>query len=161
MATVITDHDLTKACDELAAEIFANMLAELPHDETPDDKRDEMQDRAHEAADGHQWVIYTHYALSICAHCNTDAGEEFVDEVGLPKPFTLAGAATAVAYGEIKHRVALEIDRLVDDWEDNRPTCDECGSRDGVRDFDNEGLWAEVESLCAGCIAELTEATPA
>ena len=121
MTTIITDYELTKACDEIAAEIFAEMLDNLPRDEEPEDKRDEMNDRAHEAADGHQWTIYTHYALSICAHCNTDAGEEFVDDVGLPKPFSLASAASAIVYGEIRHRIEAEIDRLIDEWEDTRP----------------------------------------
>ena len=121
MATVISDFELTKACDEIAAEIFANMLDDLARDEEPEDKRDEMNERADEAADGHQWVIYTHYALSICAHCNTDEGEAFVDDVGAPQPFDLAKAASMVAYGEMRARIGAELDRLIDEWEDTRP----------------------------------------
>ncbi len=121
MSDIISDHQLTKACDDIAAEIFGNMLDDLARDETPEDKRDDMNDRAHEDADGRQWTIYTHYALLICAHCNTDAGEEFVEDVGPPKPLTLASLASAIVYGEIRSRIEAEIDRLIEEWEDTRP----------------------------------------
>lgn len=116
-----SDFILDKECDELAREIFDNALEDMARDETPEDKSDDMMERANEAADGHQWVIYTHYALMMCAHCNTDQGEKFVDDVGLPQPFTLAGAATAVAYGEMLARIEGAIQTLIDDWEDTRP----------------------------------------
>lgn len=115
--TQINDYTLTKECESLAAEIFAEILETMESDEQPDFYRDEMLDRAHEAADMHQWVIYTHYALLICAHCNTDNGEELVDEVGPPKPFTLAAAASLVAYGEMRARIDEELTRLCDEWE--------------------------------------------
>lgn len=30
-------------------------------------------------------------------------------------------------------------------------TCDKCGEAGGVSDFDNNGIWAEVEALCPAC----------
>lgn len=119
--TVISDFELSRACDAIAAEIFAAAVSDMAPDETPDDLRDAMSDRAHEEADGHQWAIYTHYALSICAHCNTDMGEEFVDDVGAPSPFSLASAASMIAYGEIRGRIEAELSNLIDAWEDDRP----------------------------------------
>lgn len=121
MATVISDYELTKACDEIAAEIFEEFCANMARDETPDYYEIEMSDRAHEEADGHQWVIYTHYALSICAHCNTDLGEEFVDEVGAPSPFRLARAASMIVYGEMRSRIEARLRELTENWEDDRP----------------------------------------
>lgn len=122
MSDIITDCQLAKACDEIAAEIFEEFRAQHqdagePWAYDPEDWRDEMSDRAHEAADGHQWAIYTHYALSICAHCNTDDGEAFVDEVGAPSPFSSASAASMIAFGEIRARIETELSNLVDNYE--------------------------------------------
>ena len=120
-----SDFILAKECQELAQEIFDEMTEDMARDETPEDKRDDMMDRAHEAADGHLWVIYTHYVLMMCAHCDTTRGEEFVDDVGLPQPFTLQSAATAVAYGEMRARIEEELSELIDNWEDTRPEEDD------------------------------------
>ncbi len=121
MASVdtITDYELQKECEEIAAEIFAEIFTDNDRARGmgPDDWESEMDDRAHEAADGHQFTIYTHKSLAICAHCNTDMGEEFIDDVGLPKPFTLASAASAVVYGEIRGRIMDRIRELIEDWE--------------------------------------------
>lgn len=122
MTTVITDYELSKACDDIAADIFDEFKTrhqdpEEPWAYDPEDYRDEMSDRAHEEADGHQWAIYTHYALSICAHCNTDDGEAFVDEVGAPSPFSLASAASMIVYGEIRARIDAELSNLIDNYE--------------------------------------------
>lgn len=121
MTTVISDYELTKACDEIAAEIFEEFCAKMDRDETPDYYENEMSDRAHQEADGHQWVIYTHYALSICAHCNTYLGEEFVDDVGAPSPFSLASAASMIVYGEMRGRIEAKLRELTEAWEDDRP----------------------------------------
>jgi hypothetical protein len=120
MSDIISDHQLSKECESVAVEIFQDMLDGMAPDETPEDHRDTMSDRAHEYADGHQWVIYTHYALSICAHCNTDQGEELVDDIGPPKPFSLGAAAAMIAYGEMRARIESAISDLVDAWEDKR-----------------------------------------
>ncbi len=117
----ITDYALTKECEALAAEIFDAVKAEhidpeAPWDFDPEDYRDEMDDRAHEAADGHQWVIYTHYALSICAHCNTDAGEAFLEDVEPSQPITFGGLATQIAYGEMRARIMASIDELIEGY---------------------------------------------
>ena len=122
MTDIISDFQLTKECDALAQEIFETFKDEntdpsAPWDYDPEDYRDEMLERAHETTDGHQWVIYTHYALVICAHCNTDAGEEFVDEIGAPTPFTLSGAASMIVYGEMRARTETELDRLISEYE--------------------------------------------
>lgn len=121
----INDHILTKECDELAAEIFAEAIADMADDETPENYRDEMSDRAHETADGHEWVIYNYKALMLCAHCNTENGEDFMDDVGAPSEPDIYKLACMLAFGEMRARIEQEIDRLVDEWEDTRETDDE------------------------------------
>lgn len=120
----ISDYLLTKECDDIAAEIFGNMLKDLARDETPEDKRDDMQDRADEATDSHEWVIYNHKALMICAHCDTSNGEAYMDDVGLnwtPGESTIYTVATLIVYGEMQARIMGEIGRLIEEWEDTRP----------------------------------------
>lgn len=113
----ITESSFQTECDELAQEIFDYALDDMADDETPEDKRDDMLDRVHETVDGHQWVIYHHYAHQICAACNTDEGEAFLEDVGMPETPTYDGLAVAIAYGEMRHRVSAKLEELIEEWE--------------------------------------------
>lgn len=113
----INEHTFSKECDQLAQDIFDEIMGEAAADEDADHHRDTMQDRAHEAADGHQWVIYHHHAHQICAECNTDEGEQFLEETGMPETPTYDGLATIMAYGEMRYRIGAKLDELCDEWE--------------------------------------------
>lgn len=116
----INDHLLTKECDGIAADIFDEITADLAEDETPEDKRDDMDERAHQAIDGHEWVVYNFKALMLCAHCDTRDGEAFLDDVGfewVQGESTIYTVATSIAYSEMRCRVMAELDRLLDEWE--------------------------------------------
>lgn len=117
----INDSILTKECDKIAREIFDDVMSGREGDD-PDYYRDDMDERAHEGADGHQWVIYNYKALMLCAHCNTDFGDELLSDVGMPQDPTLHSIACLIAYGEMRGRIMEEIDRLIAEWE---PTEDE------------------------------------
>ena len=79
-----------------------------------------MMDRAHEDADGHEAVIYTYRALQICANCNTDQGEAFLEETGMPKEVTFNKLATIIAYGEMRARIESKLDELIEAHDDER-----------------------------------------
>jgi hypothetical protein len=113
----MNDHILTKECEALAKEIFDIALEDMAEDETPEDYADDMQDRAHEYADGHQWVIYYHWAHRICMYCNTDDGEQFLEDIGMPETPTYDGLATIIAFGEMRARISAALADLVDGWE--------------------------------------------
>lgn len=117
----ISDHLLTKECDEIAAGIVEEQRDELAGDESLEDYRDEMSSCAHERVDGHSWVIYNHKALMICAHCNTDEGEAFLEDVGMPEGPDIYKLACLIAFGEMRARVEQAIDRLIEnaDEEEN------------------------------------------
>lgn len=117
MSDIITDWELQKRCDEAAAEIFEEFKEEHGADFDPADHLDDMRDRAHDEADGWDWTIYTHKALLICCHCNTDMGEEFLDDVGMPQEPTLASIASRIVYGEIRGRIEVALQELADDYE--------------------------------------------
>lgn len=112
----INDHLLQKECAELAREIFDEVMEDKAGDH-PEDYRDEMDERAHETADGHQWVIYTYKAHMLCAHCDVSNGEEFLADVGVGPDPTYDSLGTMIAYGEMRARIMAEIDELIEAWE--------------------------------------------
>jgi hypothetical protein len=114
----INDHALWAECKSLAAEIFEEFKRDHGADFDPEDYRDDMNDRAHETADGHAWVIYTYRAIQLCSDCDTTRGEEFLDDIGgVEKGDTFGGIACKIAYGEIRRRVEEELDEIINAYE--------------------------------------------
>jgi len=113
----IDDHELDAECAQLAADIYAEFMEGKPA-ENPEDYRGDMSDRAHEAAAGHQWVIYTYKAIRLCASCDIAQGEEFLQDAGLPEDVTFGSLATTLAYGEIRARIDAALSELIDAWEE-------------------------------------------
>ena len=72
---------------------------------------------AHQYADNSEHVIYYHKALQIIANCDTDQGEQFVEDMG-EKYDDIRKHAAAVVYGEIYSRTMKhltdEMDRLAE-----------------------------------------------
>ena len=65
---------------------------------------------AHEYADGSEHVIDNYKAHAICQNCNTDAGEQYVADMGEPQGgWSCDGLAVAIAYGELRHRIMVAI----------------------------------------------------
>ena len=74
---------------------------------------DDAIDLAYQYADGSEWVIYHHKAHELCAACNTDAGEDFIEQCGEPDGgWTYDGFASAIAFGEIYERLQSAIQGL-------------------------------------------------
>ena len=69
-------------------------------------------DMAHQYADGTEWVIYYAKAHELCAKCNTDNGEQFLEDVGHPENVTYDSLAVSIAYGEIYSRIAQAVQSL-------------------------------------------------
>lgn len=113
----INDHLLTKECDQIAQDVFDEVIAEAAPDEDAEFHRDTLDQRAHEAADGHQWVIYNHSALMLCAHCNTDHGDELLSDIGMPEDPDLYKIACLIAYGEMRGRIMERMETLIEEWE--------------------------------------------
>lgn len=90
-----SDHDLQKECEGLAQEIFDEMLDEMEEDETPE-----------------------HYhAHRVCMFADTDNGEAFLEDVGMPETVTYDSLASTIAYGEIRARIDEHLNTLIDQWE--------------------------------------------
>ena len=120
-----------------AQSIFDEAMDDLDARETAEDKRDDMMDRAHEDVDGHQWVIYHYRAHQVC-QCNTDLGEAFLEDTGMPETVTYDSLASLIAYGEMRGRVEARIQELVDEWVDERGGEDEEDASDDEESDDEE-----------------------
>ena len=60
----------------------------------------DAQQMLHEMCDGHEWVVYTYNAFQVCAECNTDEGEDYLEDLG--QSFTdIRAHAHAVAYATL------------------------------------------------------------
>ena len=70
----------------------------------------EAYDMAHEHADACEHVIYYGKAHAICQNCNTNAGEDFVADMGEPEGgWSYDGFAVAIAYGELRARIEQKL----------------------------------------------------
>lgn len=97
-----TDFNLNAMVADWAVEIFEQT-----------DNLDDACDLAHQYADGSEWVIYYHKAHELCANCNIDEGEEFIEGCGEPlEGWTYNGFASAIAFGEIYSRLQSAINTL-------------------------------------------------
>ncbi len=106
MTDQINDYTLNAECKSIALDIMDQI-----------DDPDEWQDNVWQWVDGHQWVIYHYQSHQICLTCNTDAGEEFLEEMGMPETSTYDGLASAIAFGEMVSRVSTELQTLIDEKE--------------------------------------------
>ncbi len=95
------------ALDAYALECAQDIVANC------EDLEDAM-DQAHEYADQSEYVIYYFKAHSICYHCSTDQGEQFLEDVGgIPNP-TYDTLASAIVYGELRARIESALTDLFD-----------------------------------------------
>ena len=98
---IINDYVLDEIADDYAKEIF---------DQVED--IDDGYELAHQYADGCEWVIYTYKAHLLCLNCNTDNGQDFVNDCYSGASMTYNEMASAYAYGEIKSRIMTALDDL-------------------------------------------------
>ena len=70
---------------------------------------DDAAEFIQQTCDGHEWVIYHHKAIQICASCNTDIGEAFLEDVGMPETPTLNSIASLIVYAELEGRAMAHL----------------------------------------------------
>jgi hypothetical protein len=74
--------------------------------------RDEGMDLVYLYADGSEWVIWYSKAHDLCRHCNTEQGEDFVNECYPDSNLNYNEMASAIAYGEIQARLGQAVEGL-------------------------------------------------
>ena len=108
MTNLITsEFQLTQLVRDYAAWIISD-----ERDNDPKNWRTNLENVLHEKVaewvDGSEHVIYYQKALSICTHCDTDRGEQFVEDMGT-KYTSIDELAVAIVFGEIEARVLEEV----------------------------------------------------
>ena len=92
------DYKLDKYCSEIGTEI-AHEIASDGGDEN------DLQERVWEYVDGCEHVIYYHRARTICCCCDTDQGQEFLDDMGgIEAGLSFGDICIRIAFGEIYQR---------------------------------------------------------
>ena len=116
--TQITEYTLNQECESLAKSI----IEEFDGDKSDIDAlREYAQERAHEDADGHQWVIYTYKARQVAsiAPC---AAEEYLEEI-YEKSFDgcdiFSDVCTWLAYAALYTGITESLDTLIEEIEEN------------------------------------------
>lgn len=104
----MNDFHLTEYCNDIAADIVRDAAG-----------YEEAMDWASESADGSEHVIYTYKAHKLCLECNTDQGEEFLDDCyGNEHGKSYDELASIIAYGEIYSRIQSAIHEIFQAKED-------------------------------------------
>ena len=105
MTDTINNRALNTMVNDWAAEIFGEV-------ETQDD----AMDIANQYADGSEWVIYYGKAHQLCQHCDTDEGEQWLEDIGQGcEDMTYDKWASAIAYAEILVRLQNAINELYEE----------------------------------------------
>ena len=68
---------------------------------------------AHQYADGSEWAIYYYNAQMLCLNCETDHGEDFLDDCYAGDRLTYKKMATVIAYGELLGRIMSAINDTI------------------------------------------------
>lgn len=91
-------------------------LNELAQEYADDIRKDveqyggDFSDMAWERADGSEHVIYYYNAQQLCANCNTDEGEQFIDDMGgIPPGKSFDEIACMIAFGELYQRIMTRL----------------------------------------------------
>lgn len=101
----INDYLLQQECERLAKEAIEDIRTNhMDEGDSLEDYQGEISDWLHESIDGYGWVIFHHKAIMICAHCDVQQGEAFLEDIGMPKDPTFAGLASIIVYGEMLAR---------------------------------------------------------
>ena len=94
----INDHKLDQIAKEYAIDIVAD--------------GGDPTDLAHEYADGSEWAIYYNKAHELCQNCNTDNGEQYLEDCGPPETPTYDSIASYIAYGELYGRIVDALNEM-------------------------------------------------
>ena len=91
-----SDYNLDAYATDIAVDIFTEHCLDP----------DAAQESVWQSVDGSEWVIYHHKAHELCLNCNTDNGEQSIEDMGgFPNGSTYNSMASLIAYCEIEARV--------------------------------------------------------
>ena len=105
-----SDYNLDAYASDIAVDIFTEHCLD----------RDAAQESVWQSVDGSEWVIYHHKAHELCLNCNTDSGEQSIEDMGgFPADSTYNSMASLIAHSEIEARVNDALNTLFEIAEAN------------------------------------------
>ena len=88
--TNITHREYRDEIRDIAEDLYKEAMEEHPEDE--DDRNEYIIDRVNEIVDGHRWIIYYAYNLSVYEHSpNPDAYQDIYGNEGLGSILSVRG----------------------------------------------------------------------
>jgi len=111
--TIKSDYELTREALGIARDIMEEAQRNGGTDWL-EELQDNPTERVHEFVDGHQFVIYYHHAIQICANCNTDDGEDAWRDCGF-EFVSFDKLCTQITYFELCARTSDALDTLICD----------------------------------------------
>lgn len=78
----------------------------------------DAQQLLHEMCDGHEWVIYFTHAVKLCAECDTNEGENYLEDLGYEQFDSFSDHATQLAYATLLGACYEAYTELQDEEED-------------------------------------------
>ena len=98
---IINDFVLDEIAKDYAKEIF-NQVNNI----------DDGYDLTYSFAECCEWVIYTHKAHLLCLNCNTDNGQDYVNDCHAGEAMTYDEMGSAYAFGELHSRIMSALNDL-------------------------------------------------
>ncbi len=111
--TIKSDYELTREALGIAKDIM-EQAQQYGGTDWLEELEDNRTDRVHEYIDGHEFVIYYHHAIQICAHCNTADAEDAWRECG-GTFVSFDKLCCEITYFELCARTSDALDTLVCD----------------------------------------------
>ena len=87
----INNYELQQEAKRLAQECF----------DEGDTHGEDPNEYLWQTCDGHEWVIYTYKAMLLCAECDTNDGEDYLDDIGFEQFESFANHATQLAFSTL------------------------------------------------------------
>ena len=100
---MINQYELEKEAIRIAKEAEAEFL----------NHNMDVYEYMHQTCEGHEWVIYTYKAIQLCAECNTEDGEEQLEEIDF-RPASFSDHAYKLAYATLFQACVFAFDDLPD-----------------------------------------------
>lgn len=104
----MNDHELDKIAKDFANKIIERLKKDNEYDGIE-------SNLVHEFVTESPYVSNYSKAHEICQNCNTDSGEDFLDNIGITGNMTYNEHARLLAWGELHARVMDEYEKLMEE----------------------------------------------
>ena len=115
----MNDNELNAIATGFARDIIDQVKYDDAYEQGTDGFEDECRDKIHQYVDSSEHVLFSQNALQIYLNCDTEQGEDFLDDIGFwddipKKQRSLSAIACVIVYGELHSRVECFLSTLLE-----------------------------------------------